>query len=224
LSSVKQNEITMDAIQVAMLFAFVFFACGAMLIWSYLESTRARRMLTSKKPAPVRDLDPNMAVSFEIRPMEERDYVAVQSIEYNCFGESYVTGPLHLWLRSEEPEHVSYVAAFDGKVVGYTHLELTKPELFLAWIGVSAAARSHGVGTKLLKHVINVVAPSIGCTQVRLTVRDFNWEAARLYRAVGFEYVRDVGNMHEVIAACPANFAKVTNGVEHCNGKQSEKC
>ncbi len=62
-------------------------------------------------------------------------------------------------------------------------------ELLMDGIVVAASGRGRGVGSELLRRIVDV-AQGHGCTQVRLDVVDTNPGARRLYERHGFEAVK----------------------------------
>jgi GNAT superfamily N-acetyltransferase len=89
------------------------------------------------------------------------------------------------------------VAEGDGRLLGFACVSMLfpaaflAPALFLKDIFVSAAARSRGVGTALLRAVARL-AVARGCTRVNWNTGRDNTAALALYRRIGARVWEDV--------------------------------
>jgi [ribosomal protein S18]-alanine N-acetyltransferase len=100
--------------------------------------------------------------------------------------------PTAAFVRELAAPHNHYVAArtaADGTLIGYggiSRLGRTPPfEYEVHTIGVDPAYQGHGVGRRLLDHLLNFAAGAV----VHLEVRTDNEAAIALYRSVGFTRV-----------------------------------
>ncbi|EQB8880449.1 GNAT family N-acetyltransferase [Vibrio cholerae] len=133
----------------------------------------------------------------EVRRAEPSDAKAIKGI-YEC--PNAYTGTLQLPLPSSDmwekrfqniPEHVyAYVAVMDGEVVGNLGFELcTNPRRRHAGtfgMGVKDDVQGLGVGSALLKTVIDLADNWLNVKRIELTVYVDNERAINLYKKFGF--------------------------------------
>src|SRR5262245_5876075 len=138
------------------------------------------------------------AVKIEIRRVEPGDYKAVQQIHAQP---KAVWGTLQLPFPSEElwrkrllesgDEVHSLVASVDGKLVGMAALINAKQarRRHVASIGMAVHDEWHsrGVGTALMKALIDLADNWLKLERLELTVYTDNEPALRLYKKLGFE-------------------------------------
>lgn len=119
-----------------------------------------------------------------IRRMEEKDIHAVYAIEQESFeaGWSYqslcedtLSNPLARYLVAEE----------EGELVGYIGAHIILDEGHITNIAVKKSARRRGVGSDLLKSLMQYAA-NLGVGYMTLEVRESNLAARALYTAAGF--------------------------------------
>jgi ribosomal-protein-alanine N-acetyltransferase len=79
-----------------------------------------------------------------------------------------------------------YVAQEKGEILGYVDAWLLGDELHLANIAVKEEYRRQGIGTKLLKKVIDL-GRKYGASYILLEVRLTNTSAQKFYEKLGFE-------------------------------------
>src|SRR6516162_7386127 len=89
-----------------------------------------------------------------------------------------------------DPRHHLAVAVEDGRIVGfvsavhYVHPDKPRPELWINEIGVAATHRGLGLGTRLLRALLDV-ARGLGCVEAWALTDRANTPAMRLYAAAG---------------------------------------
>jgi len=96
--------------------------------------------------------------------------------------------------RSQTNEDRTYVALSGGEIVGYFFLwEITNPNALLG-IGVADAYQNRGLGTEMMRILIED-ARALGLQGLELTTVLDNARAFHLYQKMGFQYLRDVDNV-----------------------------
>jgi len=137
-------------------------------------------------------------VKIEIRRAEPGDYKAMQQIHAQP---KAVWGTLQLPLPSEElwkkrlsesgDEVHGLVASVDGKLVGTAGLVLAKharrKHVGSVGMAVHDEWQSRGVGTALMKALIDLADNWLNLERLELTVYTDNEPALRLYKKLGFE-------------------------------------
>ena len=102
----------------------------------------------------------------------------------------------------DAPVGAAWARSFSSAAPGYGYVAADVPELSM---GVVAAERGRGIGTRLLRAIIEA-ARGRGVRALSLSVEDGN-PAARMYRAAGFATVARKGNsdtmLLELRAAAP---------------------
>lgn len=89
-----------------------------------------------------------------------------------------------------DPRHHIAVALVDGVVVGfasavhYVHPDKPAPELWINEVAVAAAYRSRGVGTAIVRALLEK-ARALGCTEAWVLTERDNTSAMRLYAGAG---------------------------------------
>ena len=121
--------------------------------------------------------------SVEVRKMTAADVPAVARIEEACFSRPWSEKSLRESL--EAAPYTFYVAVNGDDPVGYIGAYLTGDELNLTNLAVFPLWRKRGVGTALLREVMNLAAGR-GLYGVTLEVRESNLAAIALYRKFGF--------------------------------------
>jgi ribosomal-protein-alanine N-acetyltransferase len=93
------------------------------------------------------------------------------------------------WSELAETDTRHYVVAVDGgRLLGYAGLAVFSDEAHVLTLGVTRAAQGRGIGTALLRDLLDV-AQARGVRQVLLDVRADNATAQRLYARHGFRPV-----------------------------------
>ena len=102
------------------------------------------------------------------------------------------------WLAARDERHPVYVALSDETVVAWGALNPFSPRAAYRWVAdfsvyVDRAYRGHGVGGKLLDHLI-AEATRLGYHKLVLAAFPFNESGMRLYQSRGFH---TIGIYHE---------------------------
>ena len=132
-----------------------------------------------------------MEQPIKVRKFVSSDMERIEEIEKDCI--RYMTPFSFLSLYYEIVPECSLVAEADRKVVGYITANLRKTrdkntEGHILGIAVDQAHRRKGVGTELMKQIINVFRKK-RVKQLSLEVKVNNTAARRFYSSGGFEEV-----------------------------------
>lgn len=118
-----------------------------------------------------------------IRPMTTDDLPRVLDIERASFAVPWTPVTFRGLLgRSDAHLHVAESA---GEVVGYAVVWIVLDQAELGDLAVVAERRGEGIGTALLRHVLELVREH-GVREIYLEVRESNEGARRLYERHGF--------------------------------------
>jgi aminoglycoside 6'-N-acetyltransferase I len=127
-------------------------------------------------------------MAIEIKLLGPQDAGVLQHVAPDVFDD-----PINV-RRAEEfladPRHHLVVAVDDGLVVGfvsavhYVHPDKPLPELWINEVSVSATHRDRGLGTRLLRSLLDV-ARVLGCAEAWVLTDRANTAAMRLYPAAG---------------------------------------
>ena len=121
----------------------------------------------------------------ELRPMRRWDIEPVMGLEHELFAEDAWTDTM-FWSELADPSTRTYlVAVDDGDVVGYAGLCAYGDTSYIQTIGVTGTHQRAGIGTALLKALLDVAEAS-GAARVDLEVRAGNDAAIKLYERHGF--------------------------------------
>jgi len=121
----------------------------------------------------------------ELRPMRWWDIEPVMGLEHELFAEDAWTDTM-FWSELADPSTRTYlVAVDDGDVVGYAGLCAYGDTSYIQTIGVTGTHQRAGIGTALLKALLDVAEAS-GAARVDLEVRAGNDAAIKLYERHGF--------------------------------------
>jgi ribosomal-protein-alanine N-acetyltransferase len=127
-----------------------------------------------------------IATVVALRPMRWWDIPPTMEIERALFGSEAWTEAMFWSELAARGTRYYLVAEDDGQVVAYAGLCVYSPEeTFVQTIAVAAAAQRRGVGTALLRALLDEAARR-GSHQVDLEVRADNDSAQRIYAAHGF--------------------------------------
>jgi putative acetyltransferase len=94
------------------------------------------------------------------------------------------------WLESHGPDSLSIVAEYDGKIIGSAGLHrYPGRRAHAATLGMAVRDdyQGKGVGTALLRELIDAADNWLGLRRLELTVYTDNERAIRLYQRFGFE-------------------------------------
>ncbi len=137
---------------------------------------------------------------FRVRRTEIGDWVWIHQILQNPEVIDYTSHPVppsegyvkERWeTRIADPTVCTLVAEIGGKVVGYIRLKRGQGKGShvgeISTMAVSPDWQKKGVGTELIKEVINLADNSLQLRRLRLTVHSDNLVAINLYQKFGFE-------------------------------------
>lgn len=121
-----------------------------------------------------------------IEPMTIEDIPQILEIERNSFSIPYS----ETMYRSELELDVAhlYVMRQEGRVCGYLDFWLVEPEIHLITVAVHPGSRRKGVGSALLKFLVNYASKK-SAESIALDVRVSNKAAISLYKKFGFKKV-----------------------------------
>lgn len=122
-----------------------------------------------------------------IEPMTLADLPGVLAIERMSFASPWTDANFRYEIE-ENPMAWNVVARADGGVVAFACAHVVADELMINDLAVDPAARRRGIGSRLLRHLIEG-ARIRGCRRASLEVRPSNEPARALYAAFGFEVV-----------------------------------
>ena len=119
----------------------------------------------------------------KIIPMNESHVAQVAALEKQCFSDpwsensvaSELENPLSLWLIAEE----------DGAVCGYVGSQTVLDETDMMNIAVHPDCRRKGIAAALITELVSRLKAR-GSRVLRLEVRESNFSAIALYKAMGF--------------------------------------
>jgi len=117
-----------------------------------------------------------------IRSMRESDLPAVVRIEQASYTFPWTEGIFRDCLRVS---YVCRVVEVDDNVAGYGILSVGAGEAHVLNLCIGAEHRCHGIGRRLLMHLLQV-SSHLGARDVLLETRPSNAAALRLYRSLGF--------------------------------------
>ena len=127
-------------------------------------------------------------MAIEIKILGPRDAGVLANIAPDVFDDPIDAGRADEFLA--DPRHHLAVAVEDGWVVGfvsavhYVHPDKPRPELWINEIGVAATHRGRGLGTRLLRSLLDL-ARGFGCAEAWVLTDRANTAAMRLYAAAG---------------------------------------
>lgn len=119
---------------------------------------------------------------YEIRKFCDGDQSKIASVEKECFSSPWSADEI---LKSCKNGTVFFVAAADGKTVGYCGMQLTEYTGFITNIAVYEKYRNRGFGSRLLLTLQKFAAEN-KITELTLEVRQSNETAIELYEKFGF--------------------------------------
>ena len=122
-----------------------------------------------------------------IESMTLADLPGVLAIERMSFTSPWTDANFRYEIE-ENPMAWNVVARADGGVVAFACAHVVADELMINDLAVDPAARRRGIGSGLLRHLIDG-ARIRGCRRASLEVRPSNAPARALYADFGFEVV-----------------------------------
>lgn len=121
----------------------------------------------------------------KIRPMTNRDISEVISIENVSYSAPWTRREFYGELNFNRLAKY-FVIEKEGKIVGYIGSWFFKDFVHITNIAVHPDYRKHGIGTKLMKHIIELASRK-GAKKIVLEVRVSNKIAQNLYKKLGFK-------------------------------------
>lgn len=135
-----------------------------------------------------------MINDIKIVPMDESHLKDLALLEKQCFSVPWSESALRAELSKENSRF--FVAITKNEVSGYIGANNILGEVYIDNIAVFYNYREFGIGTALLKHLINA-SEKENCDFLTLEVRESNTPARRLYEKLGFENVGVRKNFYE---------------------------
>ncbi len=127
-----------------------------------------------------------MINDIRIEPMNETHLKDLALLEKQCFSVPWSESALRAELEKENSRF--FVAITKNEVSGYIGANNVLGEVYIDNIAVFYNYRGFGIGTALLKHLINV-SKEENCDLLTLEVRLSNTPARKLYEKLGFKEV-----------------------------------
>lgn len=127
-----------------------------------------------------------MISDIKIEPMNESHIKDLVLLEKQCFSVPWSENALRAELEKENSRF--FVAITKNEVSGYIGANNVLGEVYIDNIAVFYNYREFGIGTALLKHLIDV-SKKEKCDLVTLEVRVSNTPARKLYEKLGFQNV-----------------------------------
>ena len=127
-----------------------------------------------------------MINDIKIVPMDESHLKDLALLEKQCFSVPWSENALRTELEKENSRF--FVAITKDEVSGYIGANNVLGEVYIDNIAVFYNYREFGIGTALLKHLINV-SKDENCDLLTLEVRVSNKPARKLYEKLGFKEV-----------------------------------
>ena len=134
-----------------------------------------------------------MAADVEIGPADWRDWAGVRALEKVCFGPD-AWGWLDLFLALLGPASLRRKVVAGRQIVGFAMGEPHSAEgyAWIATLGIHPAFQRRGLGARLLADVEARLTPPL----LKLTVRETNGPAIRLYERAGYQAVQTWANYY----------------------------
>lgn len=129
--------------------------------------------------------DSFQGLELTIRPLVSEDLPKMLDIEHQGHSYPWAEG---VFLDCFKPSYRLWGACLNNSLVGYAVVTYILDEAHLLNLCVHRSARGHGVGKRLLRHLI-AEALRESMNQVLLEVRKSNSVACKLYRKEGFEEI-----------------------------------
>jgi len=134
-----------------------------------------------------------LSTEIKIRPMQVGDFADVYELGQRSY--KLTDKPYNYWTMREVADHLEtcpelcFVAETDGKVVGFAlgtdTFEIIADTAHLEWIAVDSAYRRHGLATRLLQTVVDVVE-RMGKARVVADIASDNAFSQGLAHKLGF--------------------------------------
>lgn len=138
-----------------------------------------------KKPQAQRQLEEKLK-NIEITIMTLEDLNQIANILISDFDEFWNYDILKDELNSENSKYI--VAKYNNKIVGFAGIKLMIDEADIMNIVVKKDFRNQGIGTLLLKKLIDL-SKELNLPFITLEVMEENYPAIHLYKKLGFEQI-----------------------------------
>ncbi|MCX7626910.1 MAG: ribosomal protein S18-alanine N-acetyltransferase [Methylophilaceae bacterium] len=127
-------------------------------------------------------MDTRLKFTVSYRPMQESDLDAIMGIEPRIYSHPWTRGNFADALRAG---YSCWVGEVEGALIGYAVLMTVLDEAHLLNLSIAREYQGQGLGSDLLRHVIEV-ARGHGAQTMFLEVRPSNHAARALYEKMGF--------------------------------------
>ena len=124
------------------------------------------------------------SVQIEIRALARGEVSEVARIESEVYAFPWTLGN---FIDSINAGHSCWACTVNGQLAGYAVMLIAANEAHLLNISIANEWQGRGMGTQLLKHVLQVAKPLAGI--MFLEVRPSNANAQRLYEREGFQRI-----------------------------------
>ena len=130
----------------------------------------------------------------KVREVRLHEIDVVYELASRCFTEKYL--PELFYNIYSEWSKGFLVAEYNGKIVGFiAGSKITSIEGRILLLGVEKPFRRKGIGSQLLEYFLKVCLAE-GIKQVRLEVREDNYEAIRFYKNRGFVIISKISHYY----------------------------
>lgn len=138
-----------------------------------------------KKPQAQRQLEEKFK-NIEITPMTLEDLNQIANTLTSDFDEFWNYNIIKDELNADNSNYL--VAKLNQKIVGFAGIKILMDEADIMNIVVKKDSRNQGIGSLLLKELINL-AKKLNLTSITLEVMEENYSAIHLYKNFGFEQI-----------------------------------
>ena len=138
-----------------------------------------------KKPQAQRQLE-ETSKNIEITPMTLEDLNQIANTLTSDFDEFWSDSILKEELNADNSNYL--IAKLNQKIVGFAGIKILMDEADIMNIVVKKDSRNQGIGSLLLKELINL-AKKLNLASITLEVMEENYSAIHLYRKFGFKQV-----------------------------------
>ena len=128
-----------------------------------------------------------------VRHVKVSDAPGVYAVERACFYDPYTEGFLNELIKTHQEQF--FVAADDGKIIGYAVGSGNGKEGHIVSVAVDPRDRRKRVGTTLLSAVTASLTAE-GVRQIQLEVRKGNAGAIAFYEQMGYRILSEIRNYY----------------------------
>jgi ribosomal-protein-alanine N-acetyltransferase len=126
--------------------------------------------------------------------VEVSDAPGVYAVEKACFDDPYTEGLLNDLIKTQQEQF--FVAADDGKIIGYAVGSANGEEGHIVSVAVDPCHRRKQVGTTLLS-ALTAKLTAEGIKQIQLEVRKGNAGAITFYERMGYRIFSEIRHYYD---------------------------